>query len=379
MAALMTIESQDTDKIVKYIHECESMGIKILPPDINRSEASFSVTGEGVRFGLSAIKGVGEKAIESIVAERKNVGKFDSLFHLCEVVDTRVVNKQVLEALVKSGSMDEFGRSRTQLHESIPTSLQLGGNLQKQKQSNQMTLFDFDGGEEESSSSSYDHLYAKVEPWPDSQKLKFEKETLGFYWSSHPLKRWSHYMQMLSSHKINDLKAGMAGMMVLGCMINHIKPITIKNGRRNQGRKMAHITIEDETGTCGVVCFPDLFEPNQQLLQPDQIFFIQGKMNAQKDEVELIADEIIPVERAIEKLSVRVVLSLKNKTEEDLLQLKNIFQEHKGSCKTYLEIEVEGTKALLEVGEGNYTQPNASFLQKLENAIGRESITLYRY
>ncbi len=378
MAALMTIESQNTDKIVRYIHECDIMHIPILAPDINLSEAYFIPSQEGIRFGFSAIKGVGDKAVESILAGRKKVKKFTSLFHLCQEVDTRVVNKQVLEALAKSGAMDVFGRHRRELCETIPTALQMGGNIQKQKQSNQMTLFDFgddDTSQEEAGKDDWDRLYANVSPWNDKEKLKIEKEALGLFLSSHPLKQWGPYMEMLCSHTIGNLNPNLTGMLLLGGIISEAKEITIKNGKKNQGRKMAVIKLEDRTGICPVTCFPDTYEPNKELFQVDQVVFIQGKIDAkEKEEVKVLAESVIDIDKALQKLSRSIVFQLTEAHEKDMEDLKKLFASYPGQCRTLLEIQKDGFKTLLEVSTKLFLCPNQSLLQETEKLLGKSKV-----
>ncbi|NUM34091.1 MAG: DNA polymerase III subunit alpha [Candidatus Brocadiae bacterium] len=377
MAALMTIESQNTEKVVRYIHECEIMHIPILGPDINLSESYFLPTKEGIRFGFSAIKGVGEKAVDSIIAGRKKAKKFTSLFHLCQEVDTRVVNKQVLEALAKSGAMDVFGRHRKELCETIPTALQMGGNIQKQKQSNQMTLFDFgdDDSSQESSNEDWDRLYAKVTPWNDKEKLNIEKETLGFFFSSHPLKQWGPYLEMLCSHTIANLNPNITAPLLLGGMISEAKEITIKNGKKNQGRKMAHLKLEDRTGICHVTCFPDAYELNKDLFQVDQVVFIQGKIDAkEKEEAKVLADHVMDLDKAFQKLSKSIVFQLNESQEKVMDDLKKIFALYPGQCRTLLEIQKEGFKTLLEVSQKLFLCPSQLLLQETEKLLGKNKI-----
>lgn len=375
MAALMTIESQNTDKIVKYIHECETMNIKVFPPSINESEASFSVNKDGILFGLAAIKGVGEKAVDPIIEARQRVKKFNSIFHICEEVDTRLVNKQVLEALVKSGSMDCFELERSQIFSVIPDALQVGGNIQKQRQSNQMTLFDFDDLEEDEETSGSTHTYKEVDPWTEKQKLQYEKETLGFFFSGHPLKKWAHYMKMLSSHQIKDLRIDINSSILLGGMISQIRVITIKSGR-NQGRKMAQVVFEDFTGSCNIICFPDLYENNMDTIQEDQILFIRGRINTRKDEPELLADEVITVEKGLEKIPASIVINIKGKTEEDIQKLIQVCNAHRGDCRTMLDIERDGFSVLIEVAEKYYLHPNPVLFKDIEKVLDPKAVYL---
>ena len=376
MAALMTIESQNTDKIVRYIHECETMGIKVLPPDINESQRAFSVSPAGIRFGFAAIKGVGGKAVEPILTARRQVKKFQSLFHLCEQVDTRLVNKQVLEALIKSGSMDSFGQTRSQISAAVPTALQVGHNTQKQRQNNQMTLFDdlFNAEEE---TTACDHLYPDVAPWPEKEKLKYEKETMGFYFSGHPLKRWAHYIEMLSSHRIAQLQATMRADLLIGAMIDGFREIPLKSGR-NQGKKMAQLQLDDLSGICSAICFPDVYQANQSLIRPDQILFFRGRMNQKKEEPELIIDEVVTVEKGLEILPKTIIIRLLQPNEDQVYELRSLCGGHRGECRTMLRIENNGYEAVIEVAEKFYLQPCLQFFQEIEKLLGKDTVLLSR-
>ena len=375
MAGLMTIESQNTDKIVIYIQECEAMNIPCLSPDINISDGVFTPTSEGIRFGLSAIKGVGTKAVASMLRRREEIGKFKSLFHLCEEVETKVVNKQTLEALVKSGAMDSFNRPRHQLFDTIPTALQVGNNIQKQKKNNQMTLFDFDpGDEEDQGTDDVEHLYINNEPWSEKQKLKFEKEALGFFLSGHPLKRWQHYIDMLATNQIGKLNNNFSSSIVIGGMINFVKEITIKKGKRNAGRKMAQINLEDFSGNCRITCFPDAYEQNQNLIKEDQIVFIKGKIEVKDDRTQIIADHVISVEDGIKKLPKTIIIKLDNQTEDVIYELRKICGNHRGSCKTMLEIKQNGAKALIQVAEKFYLRPDYKLFSEIEELLNKDAI-----
>ena len=375
MAALMTIESQNTDKLIRYIQECDAKNIEILPPQINKSKSFFSVEQGKLRYGLAAIKGVGEKAIDAIVEERNKIGKFESIFHLCEHVDTRLSNKQVLEALVKSGAMDCFERPRSQMFHVIPEALQMGGNLQKDRNSNQMTLFG-DFVESETEEADAEHLYPEeIAEWADDEKAKKEKETLGFYLTDNPLKKWGKYLKMLTTHQSSTLNTGMAGQVMLGGMISGIRERAIKSGR-NQGRKMANFTLEDLSGLCPVVCFPNTYDTCKEHIEADEIVFIKGKLNAKKEEPEIILDEMIPASQGIERLAKKILIHVENQPEETITKLREICGKHRGFCRTLIEVENQEHRTLIEVAEKFYVQPSYTLIEKLENLLGEETIVV---
>ena len=207
MAALLTYEMGDTEKVVEYIGECREMGIEVMAPDINDSDVDFTPlykeTGEGnkgvIRFGLAAVKGVGEKAVEQMIVARKKVGRFRSLFHFCENVDLRAVNKQVIEALIKGGAFDRLGGNRNQMMMGLERAMQIGSSLQSDKVSGQMNFF---GQIADEKQYAEDHKQLpEVPPWPELQMLAFEKQVLGFYVTSNPL---SQHAEMINDYSTTN-------------------------------------------------------------------------------------------------------------------------------------------------------------------------------
>ena len=377
MCALMTCENQNTDKIVRYMSECNSMNIEVLPPDINQSRSYFCVEdGDKIRFGLSAIKGVGDKAVESMMETRDEINAFKSLVDLCENVDTRVANKQTLEALVKSGAFDCFKRSRSQMFAGIPEILKLGANIQKQKNSNQMDLFGDFAAEEVNEVADADDLYPQVESWTEIEKLKFEKQTLGFYFSGHPLQKWSDYIAMMCGRTIDSLYQDKnVGAPLLGGMISGKREITIKSGR-NQGRKMAQVHLEDLTGSISMICFPDTYYKYGELLQEDQAIFVRGKINEQKDDPEIIIDHVMTVEQGLQDLVTRITLQVKDKTEDDVRKLFDVCSRYRGDCKTFINVQSKAFSTDLEVAEKYYLRPGIGLFKEIEEVIGKGSVMI---
>src|SRR5581483_1823315 len=185
MAALMTSEMDRTEQVVKFIHEAAQMGIEILPPDINESNYSFTVVGPNIRFGLGAVKGIGQSAIESILAARREVGRFTSLHQFCESVDLRACNKKVIEALIKSGCFDSFGITRKALFESVESTADSAQRARDEKERGQSSLFANSLSPRRGEGMAEGRV--RGEEWPEEEKLRHEKETLGFYITGHPL------------------------------------------------------------------------------------------------------------------------------------------------------------------------------------------------
>jgi len=254
MAALMTSEMDRTDAVVKFIHETAQMGIKILPPDINESNFPFTVVGPNIRFGLGAVKGVGEGAIESILNARRGIGKFTSLHQFCENVDLRSCNKKVIEALIKSGSFDSFGLSRKALYDSVESTADSAQRSKDEKERGQSSLF----GSSPQPAPTPARALVNASEWPEEEKLRYEKETLGFYITGHPLNKFSEELRLFASANTETLYKFVDETVNIGGIISQLKKSKIKKGP-NEGKMMAKFVLDDQFGSVDVVVFSDLF------------------------------------------------------------------------------------------------------------------------
>ena len=260
MAALMTSEMDRTDAVVKFINEAAQMGIKILPPDINESNYAFTVVGPNIRFGLGAVKGVGQGAIESILEARRRVGRFKSLLEFCEHVDLRACNKKVIEALIKSGSFDSFGLSRRALFESIDPTADSAQRTKDEKERGQSSLFGMlGGGQAPMPVPDSRGRLSSTEEWPEDEKLKNEKETLGFYITGHPLNKYAEELKLFANGVNTETLYHYVDETVnIGGIISQMKRSKIKKGP-NEGKIMAKFVLDDQFGSVDVVVFSDLY------------------------------------------------------------------------------------------------------------------------
>jgi len=259
MAALMTSEMDRTDFVVKFINESSQMGITILPPDINESNYAFTVVGPNIRFGLGAVKGVGEGAIESILEARQKKGRYTSLLDFCEAVDLRACNKKVIEALIKSGSFDFLGIPRRVLFETLENTADSAQRAREEKERGQSSLF---GGmmaaaAPVASPAKAAALYQAAE-WPDDEKLRFEKETLGFYITGHPLNQYNDELRLFANATTDSLHQHIDEIVNIGGIVSQLKKSKIKKGP-NEGKLMAKFILDDQRGSVDVVVFSDLY------------------------------------------------------------------------------------------------------------------------
>ncbi len=262
MAALMTSEMDRTDFVVKFIHEASQMGIRILPPDINESNYAFTVIGPNIRFGLGAVKGVGGSAIESILEARHRKGRFASLLDFCEAVDLRACNKKVIEALIKSGSFDFLGTPRKVLFETLENTADSAQRAREEKERGQSSLFGSGNVgrtlSPTNSSSRTRESDLRLAEWPDDEKLRFEKETLGFYITGHPLNKFADELSMFANATTDTLHQHIDEIVNIGGIVSQIKKSKIKKGP-NEGKLMAKFILDDQRGSVEVVVFSDLY------------------------------------------------------------------------------------------------------------------------
>ncbi|AQT67565.1 DNA polymerase III subunit alpha [Anaerohalosphaera lusitana] len=390
MAALLTYEQGNTDKIVDYIDECKSMGISVLPPDINESFSDFTVvynedeSGEkkgNIRFGLGAVKGVGLKAVEQMIETRERVGKFKSLYHFCENVDLRAVNKQVIDSLIKAGAFDQLSGSRAQMIAGLEHAMQAGAQMQADVQSGQMNFFGAGGFAGNGEEDRKDEHLPNVPPWPEMQMLKYEKDVLGFYVTSNPLSKHAQELRAYSNTNTAGLKQRKEGSeVVVGGMVKSIRNIVTKNGR-NAGAKMAVFVLEDLHGTCEVVLFPKTYERIGHLAEVDKVLFVKGTVDTSRENPNVLCDELIPVEEACEKIAAKVWIDIDRAeiTEEKISALRMLLENYRGKSPVYVSLTTDnGYKVAMVASKKLAVKPDVEFCNRLEGLVGAEKFELRR-
>jgi len=396
MAALLTYEMGNTDKVVEYIAECAEMGIEVRAPDINESGVDFTplydetdssqlVGAEPaearkrkgvIRFGLAAVKGVGGKAVEQIIAAREKVGRFQSLFHFCENADLRAANKQVLEALIKAGAFDKLGGNRAQMMAGLEKAMGYGTSLQTDKQNGQMSFFSQMAGETDYAQDH--HSLPNVAPWPEPQMLAYEKQVLGFYVTSNPLSHHAEMINLYSTHNSSQLdQASQNRQIVIGGMIAKIRYNLTKTGR-NAGSKMAVFTLEDLQGQAEVVMFPDVLNRYSQSLVQDTVVFVKGKLDYRRERPNILAVELIKLDEVREKLAakVRIRLDAKDVTKEKVAMIKSICQHHRGKSPVYVAIRTDKGKVYATADRELSINPDVDFCRKMRQLVGEENFQL---
>jgi DNA polymerase-3 subunit alpha len=331
LASLLTGEMHSIDGVVKFIAECRSHDITVLPPDINASQKEFTVDDGRIRFGLVAVKNVGEGAIDAI-AEARQEKEFVSLFDFCERVDLRKVNRRVIESLIKCGAFDCTGHKRSQMMAALETALEYGQRIQKEKNDLQMSLF----GVGSSQLTINVPPMPEITEWEEKQLLAMEKESLGFYLSGHPLKRHRAILDKFTNADSISIKENFDGLTVrIGGLVRSTKII-----KTRRGDLMAFVTIEDLHGAIEVTVFSRLYQQTNELLLEDQPVLVQGQLQKDEQSVKVIAETIIPIEKAEETwtASIHLNLELARSSREILSQLHAVLQRHPGSCRGYLHL-----------------------------------------
>jgi DNA polymerase-3 subunit alpha len=369
MAALLTSEKDNTDKVVRHIGEARADGIDVLPPDVNESELSFGASNGKIRFGLGGIKGVGETAIEAIVEARQS-GPFKGMSDFCERVDSRRVNKKCLEALIKSGAFDFEKQPRRRLFEAIDRVVERGTTTQREKASGQSSLFGLMSSPQ-TAQTDLRGLYGNAEEWTEKEKLANEKEAMGFYVSGHPLdqyiKELSRYAK--STSVVQQMRDG-EKVTVAGVVA------ALRERPTKTGKRMAFITLEDTSGIVEVICFPgggsggppeegnrqrgprpgfDVWEPK---LKTDEPILITGKVQVKSMDdgnriAELIAEEVKTLAEVREKRAkrLRIAIAAEKVDNEKLQKLKAELEKNPGPLPVMLEFEVDG-QATAEIAVG---------------------------
>ncbi len=329
MAALLTSEVQNADKIMRYIAECREMSISILPPDINESRRDFTVVGNQIRFGLAAVKNVGEAAIEAILSEREERGKFTSLSNFCRRVDLRKVNRRVIESLIKCGAFDFSRVYRSQMLSVLEDLLERSQEAQKKKGALQMSMWDPSPQEEEIS-------YPPIEEFPESQLILFEKETIGFYISRHPLAAYQEVINRYTLEDTSTLSRLASGQEVNVCgLVNNLKEIVTKKGER-----MAFLTLEDMKGLVEVILFPEVFKNASDCLRGGDPLFVRGLLDLADERLKIKATEVRSLSEwsASSHMILHLKVPLSSITLEGLQKLREVIQAHRGSHPIHFHI-----------------------------------------
>jgi DNA polymerase-3 subunit alpha len=370
MAATLSSEMDNTDKIVVLIDECRKLGIDVLAPDVNESGVNFVVMPKGIRFGLSAIKNVGVGAVEQIVKARSEKGRFKDIFDFCVRVDLRLVNKKTLEGLIQAGAFDSLHSNRAQLFNNVEAAISYGQDMQEQIIKGQSNLFDLGGAK-----VFHRPMLRTVADWIEIDKLSREKSVLGFYVSGHPLLKYRDEIEGLATAKLDEAQLVKLNSIVRVCGI--ISDIKKKIDKR--GKTMGFVTIEDFTGKADCIVFADAFQKYAALLQVGSIVMMTGKNDGNEEAIKVIVNEIIGIEEVRKKFSKGVIinLNLDATSEKDAFELIKLIERHKGGCQCLLNLSGSGLSNNSIYLTGKYTvDPNRQFTDAVKQLLGQYAVRL---
>ncbi|MBI3278584.1 MAG: DNA polymerase III subunit alpha [Acidobacteria bacterium] len=368
MSALLTSETGNTDKIVKYINECREMGIRVLPPDVNKSGKDFTPDRDAIRFGLSAIRNVGVAAVESILKARAEGGPFASIYEFCERVDLQAVNRRMIESLVKAGAMDSLEGTRSQLTAALDGAMENAQRIARDLASGQAGLF---GGFEQ---DEHPHpLLPGVPDWAGQQMLAGEKEMLGFYVTGHPLNAYLEKVKELATHTSETLEGLSKGAEVRLCgMIT-----TLQRRRNKEGKLWASFQLEDMQGTIEAMVFTTVYESLLQFLVEDTAVFVRASALPEEGSATKISvQDIIPLDKASVRLpsliSIRVALN--GRQDRDRAQaLTDLFARKPGHAEVRLRLEKSRDfSVILDVT--SRVRPDREFVAEVERICGPETL-----
>ena len=375
MAAVLSADMDNTDKIVGLIDECRDMNLTVLPPDVNHSKIRFTVADENtIRYGMGAIKGVGEAALAGIVENRQQGTEFTNLFDFCRRVDMKKINRRVMDSLVKSGALDSLGGHRASLEASLAKALQIAEQHKRDSDSGQNDMFGL-MSVNESDNETVDEPLITAAEWTEEQLLAAEKETLGLYLSGHPIDRYASELSRFIPKKINELEAPESK----GYQRNEIPVITaglivaIRTMKNKNGGRMAFITLDDQTARLEVRVFAEVYQQYQEQLQPDKLVVIQGKIGQDNftGGLAATAETVYDMTRAREMCGKSLVVSVANDagTDDWVLALREILVPFRDGLIP-LEVDYTNQKArtLLSLGEEWKIKPSDALLSDLASS-----------
>ncbi len=369
MAALLTSETGNTEKVVKYINESRGMSITVLPPDVNSSDLNFTPVGENIRFGLQAIKNVGENTVMGILEARAKLGRFSSIYQLCDNVDSRLINKRVIESLIRSGAMDTLGARRSQIFAVIDRAMERAQRQQREKSSGQHGLF----GGASASAAPADEPLPDVEEWPEHEMLASEFATVGFYISGHPLSKYAAKLADMKAIELATVEGRRNGeeITVAGIVV------AMRSMRSRKGDRWGILTLQDMTGVLEVLAFPESFAKLEAVFKSNAPLVLKGRVNVEEAGTRLAVTDALKLEDIGERPPslMRVRLEMATFDAAMMDKLKELFTGKPGSCSVAFDlISPEGAVATLRADQR--VRADKDLVEKIRGLCGEDTVQL---
>lgn len=369
MAAVLSSDMDHTDKVVNFLDECKHMKLKVLSPNINQSVYKFTVSETGeIIYGLGAIKGVGEAAIEGVLLNRKQRGKFKDLFDFCLRIDTQKVNKRTFEALLRSGALDELGLNRASLMATLDSALQIAEQTARSAARGQRDLFGY--------SAEPQHRAANLPEWSMEQRLQYEKETLGYYLSAHPTQRYAKELQHFITAPLAELDTHTSQSVTIAGWVMGLRVLFTKRGDR-----MAIVTLEDRSGRLDVTIFSEVFNTYKDLLVKDRLLILEGELSTDDytGGLKVLARKIFSITQAREQFAESLIFKINaNKTDAVLPERlrATIAPFCPGLLPIFIEYQSDDATALLATGVNWQVQPRDELLQAVQQILGENEVVV---
>jgi len=389
LAALLTSEKNNTDKLMRYIHYCRDRSIPVDPPDVNESARDFLATAERIRFGLGAVKNIGDAAVESILAAREEGGPFLSLFDFCARVDLKKVNRRVIESLIKAGGFDSLSSGwRASLLLRLEEAMERSNRLQAERESVQGSLFDVGLAPVEPAEEPREPERPEPEEWSFAERLSHEKEAIGFFLTGHPLREFKSTLEscgVVNTQRLQDMPGG--SEVSVGGFVSARKDIQTKKGDR-----MAFLTLEDEAGRIEIIVFPDVYRQGAIHLNEEEPIVVEGSLEVteepvpdeegeeakrraepRRSAVKMRASRIVPLRefRYAETRSVHLALSRAHATRDKLEELRDLLLDYRGPCRTYLHlVDPALGEVTIQASEDFSVRPCSELVDKVDRLFG---------
>ena len=373
MAAMLTSETGNTEKVVKYINEARSMGITVLPPDVNSSDVDFTPVGDQIRFGLRAIKNVGENTVKGILVARDTLGRFTSFFEFAESVETRQLNKRVFESLIRAGAMDGLGAHRAQMIAVVDRAMERGQKLQRARESGQHGLFG--GGGSSQAAPPPPEILPDVDEWPEHEILAAEYATLGFYISGHPLDKYAGRLKDLNAVELSSMEGrrNNEDIVVAGIIVQS-RPM-----RSRRGARWAILTLQDRTGVIEALVFPEAFQKLEPILKAATPLLVKGRVAVEDVGTRVIVSDARLLDQVAERPPslLRVRLDLSAFDSGALNRLQELFSSRPGRCRVAFElVKDDGTEATLEASSA--VRADKELVERVREICGMGSVAVYQ-
>ena len=372
MEALMSLEMGDSDKTLKNLNECRKQDIQVLPPDVNSSESGFSVVEGKIRYGLSAVKGIGEKAVDAVLEARGEGGSFRGIEDFCERVDLRAVNKRVIEGFIKCGAFDGCSLSRCELMSRVEDVVRAGQSLQKEQDTSQVALFSGEAGQRRiprrSSNSS---------EWPVNKKLAFERDALGFYISGHPLTKYAHALSKLGA--ISTEKARTLPNRTQVKIGGVVTALRLRNTRK--GDRYASFFLEDASGSLDSIAWPDTYNQIAHLIVADEPVIVGGRVDVSDQRVNFIVDSLDSLIDLRDRNASLGILSFveRDSFEDNMDTLVEVLSSHEGTCPVKVKLSVDGKEVQMILRDDQElpicVTPSEELCDQVEQLFGRPALS----